>query len=333
MNIPIVPHQISAECPNSLEPWPAVPPGQDLFVPIPRGQGGGYGGFLGLFLVQPFGTERTRRYTAIAIEEGSKYIGNVLDFRRTTFSSHKDEIVVVTILEFPGPDVLPPVRIDEMVGLQELHGLVLRHPPALLQGIFYVRDTSLQRLDAPAGLIIEVADRPPTIPSSLRERPSERHFDVSDQGYVKGYKLEFRSPESPFPYRVGDGWDVKHCAMILTRALNDLEKAKQMGERDAKDLQYFSPAWDLEWNWGVYATTRGSIEVQIAAMRLLYTFITRYGVDNSEYRVSALNRRLIGRGGFVFRLPVEMGQNVTSGPDEAEPREGGLPTSNDRTTF
>ena len=268
-----------------------------------------------------YGSERSRRYTAVATEQLIDWISVVTDLQRQSFQTFSDELVTVEVAEISGAlPITKEIRAAEVVGLGLLYTEILKKVPVkVLQGVFQFGGNT------PAILTILVSDSPPETEKSLADRPPNSRFDADGVQYRLGWKEKAATDPTR---REGDGWDTKHAAGMLERAILDLQKAKDLGEPWSQDLKYYSPGWDLEWTYTLYEMRRGTIDVQIAAVTHMLVVVKMYGVDNADYIIDGVGemRRYVrlGYGKFGFKIPV------------VPPQENGLNLPSDgadRTTF
>lgn len=269
------------------------------------------------------GTERTRRYTALAIESVGNFILAQRDLSPATFLSSTNELVVATVAErsvgLPAPNV---VRAAELVGLGKLHDLVLQSEPAQIDAVFNIFGRT------PASLEVRITDPAPLIPQPMWKRPEvTKLFPDGDEKY----RFVFKPKQDAV---AGDGWDMMHAEKMVLRGLLELQKAKTLGETKGQPLLYRSPAFDLVWEWRIReeASEFNTIEAQIEAVKLLGTFIKVVGINTDEHSLK-YGSKILATGKFSFRLaPDQVQGNVAFEPIDGfgedvqagDPRNGGF---------
>lgn len=281
---------------HRLKPWPSTPP--SIFIHIPSSSGS----WINIRDISKTGTERTRRYAAVALEAVGRRISSDTALDRATFASNPNELVVAEIAEYSGPPLPKAVRDAELAGIGELYKLMLTHEPAQLKGTFHTAT------DMPARWQVLVTEPPPAIQEPISRRPNDTCFD-DEHDPLKTYRIRWKPMRGVAP-RVGDGWDLMHAAIMIQRGIQDLQKMKSMGQSECQHLLYYSPGYDLVWDYRVLNRQVGKIDIQIQALIILLATIKLYGINSDEYSLYYLRTRM-GCGTFQFNLPQQVEGNLT----------------------
>ena len=234
------------------------------------------------------GTPRERGWQSVTLETLQRVISQSSEPGPIIFTAGQDDLSIARVTEAFFSKGRRGERPAVALGLRILNSKIVKLPAAQIQGYFCFRTDRQQIL---ATFEAFFSNRIPPIPEQWIIWPTELPTPPATGKWLL--------VSSSLPN--GDGWDLKHVALMLQKTLDQLQPFKASGQTLPIAIETATPGMDWKFSNHFEGYAGGyTLDMQLTLLAYLRQLILIHGV--SELRYDLVNEENESMAGGVFRL-------------------------------